>query len=296
MCLAPNANVATSVGRPENGPSNASSVEGSAVRAGATEQTASLAILAAGALSEMLGPLSYLLSNLEHIEHRLSDPERDPSEGRATELRRCVCEAVAGAKRLQDLALDVTARRSGISHVDLESVLISCLKIARTEIDHSARVITDFDAVPPIVGNESRVSRLFLNLIVNAAQAVASDAENDHFIRVVTRVDASRGVVVEISDSGPGIAREHLERVFEPFFTIKAAWQGTGLGLSVCREIAVELGATISVESTPGKGSTFSVAFPSRRGRVGDDAPSASDEPFAPAPPPVRRLPLPPAR
>ena len=142
--------------------------------------------------------------------------------------------------------------------------------------------------MPTIIGSESRISRLFLNIIVNAAQAVASDVEKDHFIRIVTRNDAGRHIVVDVVDSGPGIPSENLERLFEPFFTTKAASQGTGLGLSICREIVEDLGGSISVESVVGSGSTFRVTLPVRAAeRITDHAPTR-DRRRQPSP---RRLP-----
>jgi signal transduction histidine kinase len=158
------------------------------------------------------------------------------------------------------------------------------------EIDHRARVITEFDAIPLPIASESRLRRVFLNLLINAAQAVAEDAEKEHFIRVVTRRGDDGAVVVEIVDSGPGIPEEHLDRLFEPFFTTKPAHEGAGLGLAVCRQVLDEIGGEIAVETSVGKGTTFRVTLPTRPHDTIAPARDA-DGRLTPSQPPVRRLP-----
>jgi signal transduction histidine kinase len=92
---------------------------------------------------------------------------------------------------------------------------------------------------------------------------------------------------VDVSDSGPGISPEHLERIFEPFFTTKPASEGTGLGLTICRQIASGLGGTVTVDSTPGRGATFRVTLPVAEPTHGSEE---TEERFVPSRPPVRRL------
>ncbi len=103
---------------------------------------------------------------------------------------------------------------------------------------------------------------MFLNLILNAGQAIAEgDALNNQIV-VSTTVDAQGRVVVAVSDSGAGIPEDILARVFEPFFTTKPSGVGTGLGLSICHGIVTSLGGEITVESRTGQGSTFRVLLP----------------------------------
>jgi len=249
--------------------------------------------IAEAAFHDLGGPLTYLLANLEYLDCQLASHETDLPQGRIAELRQCLREATTGAARIRDIVRDAAgAARSDRSHSDLRRVLLSCIKVARTEIDHRARVITEFDEVPQVVGSDSRLSRLFLNLIVNAAQAVSGDPENEHFIRVVMRTERDRRVTVEITDSGPGIAPEHLDQVFEPYFTTKPAGEATGLGLAICRHIVDELGGKLSVESVLGRGATFRVTLPVASGRPHPDPQSEGAARFLPSTPPVRRLPL----
>jgi signal transduction histidine kinase len=259
-----------------------------------TRRIAEGAVLAASAADDMSGPLSYVLSNLEYVDRQLGSLERDLPPGRVEGLRHCLREATAGANRVRDI-LDYLRQPRGHrgpeSDIDIHRVLLSCIKIARTQVDHRARVITDFDAVPPVLGSETQISRLFVNLLVNAAQAVAGEPDREHFIRVSTRNDGEQNVVIEITDSGPGIPEEHLGRLFEPFFTTKPANEGTGLGLATCLRIVEELGGSIGVDSPPGQGASFRVTLPAPRERITDRAPAAASAVFVSTRPPVRRLP-----
>jgi CheY-like chemotaxis protein len=116
--------------------------------------------------------------------------------------------------------------------------------------------------VPFVQANESRLGQAFLNLLLNAAQAIPEGASGDHEVAVTVCSEAGGWVVVEIRDTGVGIPAEHLSRIFEPFFTTKAVGEGTGLGLSVCHGIVTGLGGRIQVESEPGEGTVFRVLLP----------------------------------
>ena len=229
------------------------------------KRISSMAMLAASAVQDLGAPITYLMANLEHLDSELARHEGDLPRGRVSELRQCLREALVATARIRDVVRDVPRSeplRETDSHVDLHRVLLSCIKVTRTETNHRARVITEFDGVPPVPGSESRLSRLFLNLLMNAAQAVAGDPETEHFIRVVTRHDVGRTVTIEVSDSGPGIAPELLDRVFEPFFTTKPAGKGTGQGLAIVQSIVAKHSGAIDLDSQLGKGTTFTIKLP----------------------------------
>jgi signal transduction histidine kinase len=252
-----------------------------------------VATLTAGVLRDLRGPLTYLLANLEYLDAQLATHEDDLPPGRTNELRQCLREAVLGATRVKDLVRDAAGLEPDADHgehADLRAVLLSCIKVARTEIDHRARVVTEFDRVAPVRGSESRLSRLFLNLLMNAAQAVVGDAENEPQIRVVTRKEPDHRVTVEISDSGPGIPEDQIGRIFDPYFTTKPAGEGVGLGLTVCRYIVEDLGGTITVDSPPGRGTTFRVTLPAAEPASQRFA-REPEARFSPSKPPVRSLP-----
>ena len=130
--------------------------------------------------------------------------------------------------------------------------------MAWNEIRHRARVVKNFDPVPLVNANESRLGQVLLNLIVNAAQAMAEGQADRNTLRVATRTEDGQAVV-EVSDTGAGIPRENLDRIFDPFFTTKPVGVGTGLGLSISHRIVLELGGRIEVESKVGQGTLFRV-------------------------------------
>jgi signal transduction histidine kinase len=258
------------------------------------KRVSSMAMLAASAVQDLGAPVTYLLASLEYLDSEIGKHESDLPRGRANELRQCLREALFVTARIRDVVRDIPRRDAPLdadTHVDLHRILLSCIKVARTETNHRARVITEFGSVPPVPGNESRFSRLFLNLLLNAAQAVAGDPEKEHFIRVVTRHDAGRNVTVEVTDSGPGIPEEHIERVFEPFFTTKPAGEGTGLGLAISRRIAEDIGGALDVQSVQGRGATFRVVLPVTRPQKSPDDTIAGAV-LSPTQPPIRRLPV----
>jgi len=123
--------------------------------------------------------------------------------------------------------------------------------------------------VPPVMANEARLGQVFVNLLVNAAHAIPEGAPDSHRVEVTVSRAGDR-VVVDITDTGTGIAVEDQSRIFDPFFTTKRS--GTGLGLSICHSIIVGLGGELTVTSQPGRGSTFRVSL-----AIATDAPKAAE-------------------
>jgi len=161
-----------------------------------------------------------------------------------------------------DLKLFSRAAEDRRTSVDLPTLLDSSLRMAANEIRHRARLIKAYEPVPPIEANASRLGQVFVNLFVNAAHAIPEGHADDNEIRVATRQEADGRILIEISDTGSGMPREVLERLFTPFFTTKAVGSGTGLGLAICHRIVSGLGGEISVESRVGVGSVFRVRLP----------------------------------
>jgi len=236
----------------------------------AADRMASLGTLAAGVAHEINNPLSFMLSNARFIQDELRELTagwEGPARERMKEVHAALEELLSGGDRVSEIVLDLKkfsrrdeGRRGG---VDLHAVLDLCGNIAKSQLRHRARLVKDYGELPPILGNESRLGQLFLNLIINAAQAIpeGGDAEH-HEVRITTRREAEGWVVVAVQDTGVGIPREHLGRLFDPFFTTKPVGVGTGLGLSICHGIVTGLGGRITVDSEPGRGSTFRVFLP----------------------------------
>jgi len=233
------------------------------------DRMASVGTLAAGVAHEINNPLSAVVANLELMAkdmprlceelevteqfHEIIDELRDARDG-ADRLRHIV-------RDLKIFSRSTDEERRG--PVDVKRVLESSLRMAWNEIRHRARLEKEYSAVPPVEANDARLGQVFLNLIVNAAQAIREGHAEQNLIRVSTRVDEPSGrVAVEIRDTGCGIAADSLPRIFDAFFTTKPVGVGTGLGLSICHRIVTGLGGEIQVDSQVGKGTTFRVLLP----------------------------------
>jgi PAS domain S-box-containing protein len=236
-------------------------------RLGQSERLAALGTLLAGIAHEMNNPLSYTLLGIEQAMAqlaRLAAPAEDIGN-----LREALESALHGASRVAAVVGQIRATsRPDVEErgpVDLRAVLESALRMTHNEIHHRARLVTELAAIPPgaVSGSAQRLEQVFLNLLVNAVQALP-DGRAENEIRVALRAPSPREVVVEVSDNGPGIPEEVVSRVFDPFFTTKPVGLGLGLGLSICHGIVTSHGGTITVDSAPGRGTTFRIALPAK--------------------------------
>jgi signal transduction histidine kinase len=206
---------------------------------------------------------------LAKIEAALADPDGAatvrPYLERAAgmlDVSREACRRIATIVRsLRSFSrLDEAERKPADLHGGLDATL--------TLVDHLLKgrvtVRREYGELPAIDCYPNQLNQVFLNLLVNAAQAIEGPGE----IRIRTRVaagvlsSARAAAVVEISDSGTGIAPEHLARIFDPGFTTKGVGVGTGLGLAICYRIIEGHHGKIEVVSTPGRGSTFRILLP----------------------------------
>ena len=199
---------------------------------------ASVGTLAAGVAHEINNPLAFVNANVLYLADEL---ERFRSAlGPATdEVLQLVAETRQGVERIGLIVRDLKAFSRVDSEdvsalVDVRKVLAFAEKMAGKEMRQRARVLRDIQPVPTVKANESRLGQVFLNLLLNAAQAIPDGAAAEHQIRIRTRTDGLGRAVVEVSDTGRGIPEELRARVFDPFFTTKPVGEGTGLGLSIC--------------------------------------------------------------
>ncbi len=225
----------------------------------AADRMASLGRLSATVGHELNNPLSYVIGNLERALVELAAPEGD-----RVQSREFLLEALEGAERMRNIVRDLRVFSRGepdaLGAVDIVRVLESCLRMAANELHHRAHVNREYARVPPVHGNEARLAQVFLNLLINAAQAQLPGGQGEHGITVRTRFDDGR-VIVEVIDTGIGIAPDDLAQAFEPFFTTKRDAGGTGLGLSVCQALVHSQGGTIHITSELGRGTTVAVAL-----------------------------------
>jgi two-component system NtrC family sensor kinase len=239
--------------------------------------------LLAGLAHELSTPLGAIRSNrdvLQRVVNRLSeilaDDVVDSSEvGQVRELVEKLAEVIeidrAAVDAMSDLV--VSARSCWrpddkvMRCVDLHDGLDSALLLLRHQFKNRIEVVREYGDLPEVECYPSQVNQVFINLLLNASQAIPERGT----ITIRSYIRDGR-VAIEISDTGSGIPAEHLDRIFDAGFTTKRE-SGMGLGLNICREIVEQQGGAIEVQSTVGKGSTFTVLLPvrSRKGTGAQD-------------------------
>jgi PAS domain S-box-containing protein len=229
------------------------------------DRLAAVGTLAAGVAHEINNPLAYAMISLE-LASKLVERKPEPAASSAEALSDLLRTAREGNARIRCIVDDLRSLgrcdETKIEVVDLRSVLESCVRLSTGQITARARLIVDYADELWVRGNRTRLGQVFLNLLVNAAQAIAEGNPAANSVSIRTRAENERLAIVEIGDTGVGIEPAHLPRLFDPFFTTKANGEGMGLGLSICHSIITSLGGTISVQSAPGQGSCFRVTLP----------------------------------
>jgi two-component system NtrC family sensor kinase len=236
-----------------------------------SDRLAAVGKLAAGIAHEINNPLAYVRSNLsllrEHwaaIEGEISKTDTpEYTSVLLSESEEMIDESLQGVDRAVAIVRDVR----GLSHAeqterdtaDMNVLLDGVIRMARSQLPRATSIVKQYSELPLLECAPQELHQVFSNLVMNAGQAIGTMGE----IRVATR-EEDDAIVVSVTDDGCGIPADRVGRIFEPFFTTKAVGQGTGLGLGIAREIVRRHGGEIDVESTPGKGSVFSVRLPLR--------------------------------
>jgi signal transduction histidine kinase/CheY-like chemotaxis protein len=251
-----------------------------------SDRLATLGTLVAGIGHEITNPLATVMLNNGALVNRLA--RAGLPAGLLTEAQRLVAENDEALERIRGLVAELRtfARKDdGIPHaLDLRPVIDSSLRLCRAHLRHVDLSI-DLPTLPAVRGSSSRLGQVFLNLLVNAAQAVVGSTHPRISVRAEVRDDKVR---VGVTDNGPGVPEAVRERIFDMFFTTKAPQDGTGLGLAIARDIVERHGGRISVESRPGDGATFWVELPVLTGEAATQRPRT---PSSPAIKPARRKP-----
>jgi signal transduction histidine kinase/ActR/RegA family two-component response regulator len=223
--------------------------------------------LAAGVGHEINNPLAFVMGNLHVALEQLAVVAREEGATVADRLREplhALEDARRGAERIRVIVKDLRtlarADDTRLGPVDVHAALEFSVALAMPHLRHRAQVERRYGAVPPVRANEARLGQVFLNLLVNAAQAIPEGDATRHRVTLVTRREGDL-VVVEVSDTGSGMSPEVLSRIFEPFFSTKAQSEGMGLGLSICLGIIHSMEGELKAESEPGRGSTFRVTL-----------------------------------
>ncbi len=261
-----------------------------------SDRMASVGTLAAGVAHEVNNPLAAVIANLEVITDAITRFLDPPGPGSAivntswlkAEIKEPLDDAREAAQRVRCIVRDLKVfSRSPIDDlraaVDVKAVMESSLRMAWNEIRHRARLIKHYGPTLGVHANEARLGQVFLNLLVNAAQAIPEGRAEHHEIHVTTRLEDAN-VVIEVRDTGPGIAPEVVPRIFDAFFTTKEIGVGTGLGLAICQRLVADMFGQLTVDTGLGRGTTFRVTLPISIDQVPEVAP-----PPVIAPAPARR-------
>jgi signal transduction histidine kinase len=223
--------------------------------------------LAAGIAHEINNPLAFVRSNLSQLEEiwkqlRPAAAATPEDAWMVHDLDDLFVESIEGVDRAAEIVRSVRsfahAGTAAREPTDLHPLLEDVLHVASVQLRSRVNVQREFDdALPPVICAPQQLRSVFLNLVVNAAQAV----EPGGHVLVATRTDGDHAVV-SVADDGCGIPPELIDRIFDPFFTTKAVGEGTGLGLAIAHQIVASHGGDIQVESTPGCGTVFRVRLP----------------------------------
>jgi PAS domain S-box-containing protein len=252
------------------------------------DRMASLGTVAASVGHEINNPLGYISVSLQTIARQLRSLDAVPKE-KLEGIHKALEAARQGTERVTTIVRDLKTfsrpDEEAVHPVDVHDVLESAVNVADRELREKATLVRHYGTnVPAVLANDPRVGQVFLNLLVNAAQAFETADPSKNQVRIHTTRQLDGWVQIEVADNGPGIPREALDQVFLPFFTTKPAGVGTGLGLPICHRIVQRFGGRISLDSRPGGGTTVQVFLPSVEVGRADEEPTLRFDPSTPHP------------
>ncbi len=258
-----------------------------------SEKMASIGQLAAGVAHEINNPIGFISSNLNSLRQYVKDLQRmfaayhelvgahgpggSKLDARLDEIQRVreeidldfiladvtdlISESIEGANRVREIVADLRdfahVDSPDVAEEDVNDLLDKTINVAWNELKYKADIVREFGDVPGLPCYGGKLGQVFLNLLVNAAQAIA-----DHGTITIRTGHDGDIVWIEVADTGCGMPAEILSRVFEPFFTTKEMGRGTGLGLHLAYKIVEAHGGRIDVRSTAGAGTMFRIELP----------------------------------
>jgi PAS domain S-box-containing protein len=260
-----------------------------------TDKLASIGQLAAGIAHEINNPVGYVTSNLNSLEEYLADIrklieldqtlikglkeinlpdnlaemyEKIQEYARKIDIdflqkdmEELIKDCIDGLDRIKKIVMDLKdfahPGQKDIEPVDINACIETTLNVAANELKYKTTVHKELSALPLIQGIAQQLNQVFLNILVNAAQAIEKKGE----IRIKTWQE-NNNVCLTISDTGCGITPQNISKIFDPFFTTKPVGKGTGLGMNIAYNIIQQHGGNITVKSKIDKGTTFTITLP----------------------------------
>ncbi|WP_317930391.1 sensor histidine kinase [Halioxenophilus sp. WMMB6] len=253
------------------------------------EKMASLGQLSAGIAHEINNPIAYINSNLQTLALYCSDfaqlfsafvqlPD-DLADSKAwldarqqlqkqdynflvDDAKQLVAESLTGVERVTQIINDLKVfshpEQNAWQPGDINACIVSALNIAGNQLKYKARVTKNFSMLPMVECVMPQINQVLVNLLVNAAQAIEEYGD----ITITTEQTNANEITITITDSGSGIPKSVLDRIYDPFFTTKPVGEGTGLGLAVSYGIIQNHQGTITANSKKGEGTTFTITLP----------------------------------
>ncbi len=240
----------------------------------ASDRLASLGAMAAGVGQELADPLSFVTSNvgllaagLDQVEAAIHNGQVGPElSSRVEEMIEVVDEVKVSTERIRRIVsdLDLFNRPAGDPRapVDVRELLQWALRVTGGQVRHRGRLSSDLQPVPRVMASEIGLGQVFVNLLAHAAHSLPAGAEDSNEVRVRCGLAPDGRVSVTVADTGGGISPEHLDRLFTPSFSPRAAGAGAGMGLSVSHNLVTALGGELRARSKLGEGTTFEVLLP----------------------------------
>lgn len=257
-----------------------------------SEKMASVGVLAAGVAHEINNPIGFVLSNVRTLdeyvkiyksllsmyEELLDMQDSDAREAKQAELERYAKEqdidfvrediddllkdAIDGAERVGEIVRNLKSfshaeQETEFKPHDLNECIRTTLKMADNQLKYHCKVVTDLSELPQTYCSPGQINQVLLNLLVNAGQAI----EGNGVIRVTSRYDGDN-IEIRVTDTGKGIEKDAIKKLFDPFYTTKPVGEGTGLGLSISYGIIKEHQGEILVQSKVGAGTSFTLVLP----------------------------------
>lgn len=249
-----------------------------------TSKMSSLGLLVAGVAHELNNPISFIYSNMNHL-HEYSDkliqlaetaeknPQQIPElkkqldiEYIKKDLPKLIASCEDGARRVRDIVIGLRnfsrLDEAKLKEVNIHESIDNTLNLLSGEIKNRIQVHKYYGDIPPVTCYASQLNQVFMNILSNAVQAISGNGNIWIHTKKLINSQNKEMVSISIQDSGPGMSKETMEKIFDPFFSTKAVGQGTGLGLSISYGIIQNHGGEISVKSEVGTGTEFLITIP----------------------------------